>query len=275
MTTEAQRVGEAAKAISDKAGLRPDVVVILGTGLSQIAGSFGDGVSLDFSGIPGFSDPGVMGHKGSMLLAKAGGLNVAVLQGRIHAYEGHSASEVVRPLRSLARLGAGTLLVTNCAGALNPNYAVPSVMLVTDHINKTGLDPTTGREAAEFGPMFTDMSNCYDPAMLGLARKHARDSDLPVCEGVYAAVHGPALETSAERRMLHALGADAVGMSTVHEVIAARQSGMRVLGISAIANAAHGGLDQQTDTAESIIAATGRAQPAIGGILLGILADIG
>lgn len=233
-----------------------DVAVIAGTGLAHLAEVVADGVTIDYGAIPHFPPAKVKGHAGVLALGKVGARKVAVLNGRFHLYEGWSGADVARPARVLAQLGAKTLVVTNCAGALNPSFQTPCAMLITDHINFTGKDPLTGPHEEELGERFVDMSNCYDAELLQLARARKDQLALPMHEGIYAGFHGPMFETSAERRMLHKFGADAVGMSTVLEVIAARHAKMRVLGFSALANMATGGPDQQPDSHEAILAAT-------------------
>ncbi|MBF2734510.1 MAG: purine-nucleoside phosphorylase [Betaproteobacteria bacterium AqS2] len=254
--TEASRVEETAAYIRGRWDAGLDAVVIAGTGLAHLAEAVKGGVAIDYADIPHFPPAKVKGHAGELAIGEAGGKKIAVLNGRFHLYEGWTGADVARPVRALARLGARTLVVTNCAGSLNPDFETPCAMLITDQINFTGKDPLTGPHEPELGERFVDMSNCYDRQLLELARERKGMLDLPLHEGIYAGFHGPMFETSAERRMLRLLGGDAVGMSTVLEVIAAREAGMRVLGFSALANMATGGPDQQPDSHEAILAAT-------------------
>lgn len=276
MATEGDIVRQAAEAVSARCGVKPEVVVVTGTGLDSLAESFGAEETIGYSEVPGFPVPAEESHPGRLVLGTTSGRGVAVLHGRAHTYEGHSAAEVVRPLRCMAMLGAKTLFATNCSGSLNPEFEVPSMMLITDHINMTSKDPAAGPEVPEFGQRFADMAACYDPQLLAAAREFAeKSSEVPVCEGIYAAVAGPTLETSAERRMLRTCGADAVGMSTVHEVIAARQAGMRVLGLSALANDATGSPTQEAMDIGALMEATKRIACSMAPVIAGILAEMG
>lgn len=254
--SESGRVEESAAFIRGRWDAGLDAIIIAGTGLAHLAEAVAAGVAVDYADIPHFPPAKVKGHAGQLSIGAAGGRKIAVLNGRFHLYEGWSAADVARPVRALARLGARSLVVTNCAGSLNPDFQTPCAMLITDQINFTGKDPLTGPHEPELGERFVDMSNCYDPELLALARERRDMLSLPLHEGIYAGFHGPMFETSAERRMLRMLGGDAVGMSTVLEVIAARHAGLRVLGFSALANMATGGPDQQPDSHEAILAAT-------------------
>ena len=274
MTGEKNIVKKAAAQIAEKSGVTPETVIVAGTGLSGLADGLIERTTIDYSTIEGFPVPCVASHKGMLVFGEVAGKGVVVLQGRSHLYEGLTAAEVVRPIRALAMNGAKNLLITNCAGALNPKHKVPSMMLIEDHINKTGQDPSTGLYD-DFGPGFVEMTRCYDRELLGLASKATRGkSAIPVYQGIYVAVHGPSLETAAERRMLHAMGADAVGMSTVHEVIAARQADMRVLGVSALANVASGGKDQPIDSIKSILDSTKLISASISKLLFAVLHEM-
>jgi purine-nucleoside phosphorylase len=199
---------------------------------------------------------------------------VALMQGRLHLYEGWAASDIALAVRLLRRLGAERLVVTNAAGALDPELRPGEVMLIEDHLNLTGASPLTGPNDDRLGLRFPDMSRAYDPGLRDLARRAADAGGMPLRTGIYAGVRGPELETSAERRFLRASGADAVGMSTVIEVIAAVHSGMKVVGLSAIANDASGGPDQAPDTIEAVLANAEAAGVAIAALLARLLPEL-
>jgi purine-nucleoside phosphorylase len=220
-------------------GLRPRVFVVLGSGLGGLAGAIPDPVSIPFTDLPGLHDPGVEGHAGHFLAGELDGVGVLLQSGRYHLYEGHSPSLVAAPVRIAAMLGAETLLVTNAAGGIRKSLEPGALMVIEDHINFQGRNPLVGRKL-EGEPRFPDMTEAYDRDLMGQAESVAAALQVPLTRGVYAAVLGPSYETPAEIRMLSALGADAVGMSTVPEVIAARARGMRVLGFSLITNLAAG-----------------------------------
>jgi purine-nucleoside phosphorylase len=223
---------------------RPVLGLVLGSGLGAYADAFTDRVVIPFHDIPHFPCANVIGHPGNLVIGKAEGIPCIALQGRVHLYEGFSASEVAYPVRALGCLGIRSLIVTNAAGGINLEYQPGNLMLITDHINLTGVNPLIGPNIAELGLRFPDMSEAYDPWMRKIALEAARRKNIPIREGVYIGLSGPSYETPAEIRMCRALGADAVGMSTVLEVIAARHMGIRVLGISCITNMAAGILPQ-------------------------------
>jgi len=210
--------------------------VVLGTGLSGAAGGLEVLASLPYADIPGFPRSTAPSHAGNLAAAVLGGVPAWVLSGRFHLYEGYSPAEVAAGVRTLAALGADTVILTNAAGALNPQFEAGTLMAVTDHINCTGLSPLTGPNHDAWGERFPDMSRAYDPALADLARDCASRLGLRLERGVYAGVPGPHLETPAETRALRILGADAVGMSTVLETIAARHLGLRVLALSCLTN---------------------------------------
>jgi purine-nucleoside phosphorylase len=218
----------------------PEVAVILGSGLGALADRIAADVIVPYDEIPHFPRPAVEGHRGRLVLGTLQGRTVAAMQGRAHYYEGHTIADVVLPVRVLHELGARTLIITNAAGGLNSAFRAGDLMIISDHINFTGANPLIGPNEAAWGTRFPDMSAAYDPALAELADGIARNMSLSVRRGVYVGVTGPSYETPAELRMMARWGADAVGMSTVNEVIAARHAGMRVLGISAITNLATG-----------------------------------
>ncbi|HET9425306.1 MAG TPA: purine-nucleoside phosphorylase [Gemmatimonadaceae bacterium] len=230
-------------------GAAPEVAIILGSGLGRLADRIADRVVVPYADVPGFPPPTVVGHSGSVVAGDLGGRRVVALSGRFHMYEGHGAELAGFPVRVLHELGARTLVVTNAAGGLRRTFRPGDIMLIRDHMNLTFRNPLIG--AVEQGEeRFPDMSDPYDPALLRLARDVAKSQGTPLAEGVYCALLGPAYETPAEVKMLTTLGADAVGMSTVPEVIVARARGMRVLGFSCITNLACGLSDSPITHAE-------------------------
>ena len=218
--------------------------VILGSGLGGYADNLADAVRIPYQDIPHFPASSVAGHAGVLVAGRLHGKPTVLLQGRVHYYEGHDPDAVIFPARLLHGLGVRTLIVTNAAGGINPEFRPGDLMIIRDHLNFMGFNPLRGRLAESFGPRFPDMSYAYHPELRDLARAAAGDLGIAVREGVYLGVSGPSYETPAEIRMFRGWGADAVGMSTVPEVIAANQMGMRVLGISCITNMAAGILDQ-------------------------------
>ena len=208
------------------------------------------------------------------MIGRLHGRRVALMQGRLHLYEGWSPADIALAVRLLRRLGAERLVVTNAAGALDPEFQPGEVMLIEDHLNFTGASPLTGPNDDTIGLRFPDMSRAYDPDLRALARRVAEDAAIPLRTGIYAGVAGPQLETSAERRFLRAAGADAVGMSTVIEVIAAVHAGMKVIGLSAITNDASGGPDQAPDTIEAVLAHAEAAGVRIAALLARLLPEL-
>jgi purine-nucleoside phosphorylase len=253
----------AADCIRKQTRIVPKVAVILGSGIGSIAESVESPAVIPFVDIPGWPVSTVEGHAGKLILGTLAGRNTAVLQGRAHVYEGYTADQVAFPVRVLRRWGVNILIVTNAAGAINPEFAPGDLMLITDHLNLMGFggnNPLCGPNDDRLGPRFPDMNRTYDPGLQKLAAQAASNSGLALREGVYACLAGPSFETPAELRFLRMIGADAVGMSTVPEVIAARHGGMRVLGISVISNRAN--LDGSLDIShEEVLAATGEAAP--------------
>jgi purine-nucleoside phosphorylase len=244
-----RRLDEAASLIRSRTPLRPAAGVVLGSGLGAFADSLADAVSIPYAEIPHFPASTVVGHGGALALGRAGGVPVAVMKGRVHFYEGYTLEQVVFPARVLARLGIGTLLVTNAAGAVNTSFAPGDLMVIEDHINLLG-NPLVGPNDDALGERFVDMSEAYDRALRDVAEAACRASGVRARRGVYLALGGPSFETPAEIRAFRALGADAVGMSTVPEVIAARHMGVRVAGLSCITNMAAGVLDRKLDHRE-------------------------
>jgi len=248
----------------------PEVALTLGTGLGGVAKEMAVSCAIPYTSIPGFPVSTVESHAGRMLLGEWGGRRVVALQGRWHRYEGHDLADVVLPVRVVAGLGASTLIVSNACGGLRPEWEAGDLMLISDHLNLMLESPLAGPHVPAFGARFPDLSEAYDAGLRDRARQVATRIGRPVQEGVYAAVTGPNLETAAEYRMLRAMGADAVGMSTVPEVIAARQQGMRVLGLSVITDRCLP--DALVPVAlEEIIAVATAAEPHLVALLRGIL----
>src|SRR2546428_10306706 len=219
--------------------LRPRVAIVLGSGLSSLADAVQSAIRIPQSAIPGFPEPGVAGHKGELVAGTLAGVPVLVQSGRFHLYEGHPPDVAALPVRVFHGLGVRTLIVTNAAGGIRPTFRPGALMVIADHINLMPRNPLVG-PVVDGDERFPDMSDPYDAELRALARAAAREAKIALDEGVYAAVLGPSFETPAEIRMLARLGADAVGMSTVPEVIAARARGMRCLGFSTITNLAAG-----------------------------------
>lgn len=263
-------------AIRQHTDLQPKVAIILGSGLNGLAESVQDAVVIPYGDLPGWPRSTVEGHAGRLVLGYLEGRPVFVMQGRIHFYEGYSMAEVTLPVRVMQRMGIETLVVTNAAGAIHPDFVPGDVMLITDHINFPGMaghHPLMGPNLAEFGPRFPDMSQAYDRALQALAREVAQEKQILLREGVYVGVSGPSFETPAELRFLRAVGADAVGMSTVWEVVVARHGGTRVLGFSGISNKAN--LDGSTlTTHEEVLEAGQVLAPKLETLLRGVLQRI-
>lgn len=235
-------------------GFAPEYLLILGSGLGFVADMVENPVAIDYENIPGFRPSGAPGHRGRLVLGLIGDKRCAVMQGRMHYYEGNSMEDIVFPLRVLRLLGAKTLLVTNAAGAVNRDFQTCDIMLITDHIKFFSESPLRGENLPAFGPRFNDMTHTYTKELQKLARAAAADLKIPLREGVYMFFPGPQYETPAEIRAAAALGADAVGMSTVPEVIAARHMGMDILGFSLLSNMAAGILDAPLSEGEVLAA---------------------
>ena len=240
MDYSAQAAVKAADAIRTRADARrPSIGIILGSGLGGLGAKIANAVRIPFGEIPGFPEVTVVGHEGTMILGTLAGRDVVALSGRFHVYEGHAAALAAFPVRVFHALGAREMFVSNAAGGISPKLAVGELMMITDHINLMGINPLVG-EVQETDARFTDMTDAYDPGFRRMLRNSAEELGITLREGVYAGVLGPSYETPAEVKMLRMLGADAVGMSTVPEVIVARGLGMRVAGVSCITNAAAG-----------------------------------
>ena len=236
-----EQVQETVQAIRQRAGgLTPRVGIILGSGLGAFADGFENKVVIPYAELPHFPHSSVPGHAGRMVLGRVGGETVVAMQGRVHSYEGYSSVQVAFPARVLCALGIRGLVVTNAAGGINTQFAPGDLMAITDHLNLSGWNALTGPNDDRLGPRFPDMSRAYAPALRELLLQSAQRTQVPLRQGVYVMVAGPSYETPAEIRMFRTLGADAVGMSTVPEVVAASHMGVPVVGISCITNLAAG-----------------------------------
>jgi purine-nucleoside phosphorylase len=265
-------VAEAVRAVKARTPFEPDVAVILGTGLGDgaLPGDLDAAARIPYEEIPGFPRSTVETHAGRLLLGTLGGRRVVMMQGRFHRYEGYTLQQIGFPIRVLRALGARTLVVSNISGGMHPLWSTGDLVLISDHINLLGDNPLVGPNADAEGPRFPDMSAAYDPALRALARDVALERKILLREGVYVAVPGPNLETRAEYRMLRALGADLVGMSTVPEVIMAVHQGMRVLGLSIITDQCLPDALEPTSV-ERIIAVARGAEPRLAAVVRGVL----
>ena len=263
-------IARAVDAVRARCGLVPDAAIILGTGLGGLASAMQVDSAVEYSDIPAFPLSTVESHSGRLLLGTLGGRRVVAMQGRFHRYEGYSLQQVTFPVRVLQALGARTLIVSNACGGMHPLWAPGDLMLIADHINLLGDNPLIGPHDAALGARFPDMSAPYDAELRTLARAVALEQGTVLREGTYVAVQGPNLETRAEYRMLRALGADVVGMSTVPEVIVAVQGGMRVLGCSIITDQC---LPDALEAAslDKILAVAAKAEPRLTALVRGVL----
>ncbi len=271
-----EEIDEVVSAIRRRTDFEPRVALILGSGLGGVAEEVDAAAVLATAELPHWPRTTVEGHAGRLIFGSLQGQKVVILQGRVHFYEGYTMAQVTLPIRVMQRLGVEILIVTNAAGAVNPDFVPGDLMLITDHINFVGMagfNPLRGPNLDELGPRFPDMSQAYDRELQGLALASAEEAYVPMHKGVYAGVAGPSFETPAEVRFLRAVGADAVGMSTVPEVVVARHGGMRVLGISGISNKAN--LDGNTPTSHEEVLEAGRVLvPRLEAVLRGVLSRL-
>jgi len=264
---------EARRYLEGRLGRRPEVGVVLGSGLDVLSEALTEPVTIPYAEIPHWPRSTVAGHAGRLAAGRVGGKSVAVLAGRAHLYEGHAASAVIFPTRVLGRLGVRTLILTNAAGGIDPSFGAGQLVLIADHINLLGASPLAGEADERWGPRFVDLSDVYSARLRELARACARERGIDLPEGVYAALPGPNYETPAEVRYLRGIGAGMVGMSTVPEAIAAAQMGIAVLGISSIGNAAAGVLPQKI-THEEVLAAGARVRDTLAALLQEVIARL-
>lgn len=269
----------AADVIRQRTTLKPAVGLVLGSGLGELANRLTDRVAIPYDDIPGWPRSTVQGHAGQLVLGYLEGQPVVCQQGRAHFYEGYTAQQVTFPVRVMIELGIETLILTNAAGGLNPAYNVTDLMLLNDHINLIGMggnNPLVGPNDDTLGERFVGMSQTYDRELRRLAREAAQREGIPLREGVYVCLSGPVFETPAEVRMLRMLGGDAVGMSTVHEVVVARHAGKRVMAISGITNQAIDEVDTERDTHHQEVLDAGQViVPRLEAVLRGVLRQLG
>jgi purine-nucleoside phosphorylase len=254
------KANAAAEFVAARTPLRAKIAIVLGSGLGAFAEQLEGATAIPFAEIPHFPQSTVPGHSGKLVIGKIAGVLVAVMQGRVHAYEGYSSEEVTFPVRVLGRMGVKTLVLTNAAGGINEGLKQGQLVLIADHINLSGRNPVAGPNDERLGPRFFDMSEAYSSRLRDLAHEAARAMEFRLDEGVYLSVLGPSFETPAEIRAFRAMGADLVGMSTVQETIVARHMGIDVLGISCVTNMAAG--IQKEPLSHEEVMATGRAVEA-------------
>ncbi len=277
---------KASDLIRSRTSHRPKVGLILGSGLNPLADAVEAADVIPYGDIPHFPEPSVEGHVGRLVVGELAGQTVLIMQGRVHFYEGYTMHQVTFPVRVMQVMGIETLFVTNAAGGINPAFHVGELMLIRDHLNllgMTGNNPLHGPNDPTLGPRFPDMSQAYDPELRTIARQVASEHDIPIQEGVYVALSGPTFETPADIRFLRMIGADAVGMSTVPEVIVARHGGLRVLGVSSITNVAQAApepgqpapTDSPAETShEEVLAAGQEIVPRLMTLLCGVLEQL-
>lgn len=271
-----EQIDQVANAVRSKVTVSPRVGLILGSGLNELAASVQNAVTIPYRELPDWPVSTVEGHAGRLVIGELESQNVFVMQGRVHFYEGYSMGQVTLPIRVMQRLGLEIMVVTNAAGGVNPDFIPGDVMLITDHLNlmgMSGLNPLMGPNLDELGPRFPDMSQAYDKELGVIARKVAAEQGVTLREGVYCGLSGPSFESPADLRFLRLAGADAVGMSTVPEVIVARHGGLRVLGLSGISNKAN--LDGSTITTHQEVIEAGKViTPKVEAILRGVLKSL-
>jgi purine-nucleoside phosphorylase len=268
-----EKIREAAEFLQERIPFAPRIGLITGTGLGDLTRNVEAHVRIPYQEVPHFPVSTIPGHKGTLVIGRLGTQTVMAMEGRFHLYEGYSPEEVTFPVRVMARLGSEFLIISSAAGGLNPVFEAADVMVVEDHINFTGRNPLLGPNLDSFGPRFPDMSQVYDPALISLAAKKAKELGIPLRQGIYVGILGPNLETPAETRFLRMAGADAVGMSTVLEVIAAVHCGLRVLAIVAITNV---NLPDRMKkiTIDEVIATAGKAGATLAPLLEGVVSSL-
>lgn len=257
-----EKIENSVNFIRTKVKIVPRVAIILGTGLNTLAEKIEESIRIPYEDIPDFPTPTVKSHIDKLVVGKISDKTIVAMQSRFHYYEGYSLEEVTFPVRVMRGLGAEILIVSNVAGGLNPNFNLSDIMIVTDHINLTGLSPLIGLNDERLGPRFPDMLNCYSEELIKLAEDIAIKEGIKIYKGVYLGVTGPSLETRAEYRFMRQIGADAVGMSTVPEVIAAVHCGFKILGISCITDMCLPDALEPTDI-NKILKAANRAEPKL------------
>jgi purine-nucleoside phosphorylase len=267
------RLAALESAVRARSDLVPEVGIVLGSGLGGLADDLTDAVAIPFADLPGWPAASAPGHSGRLLLGRLAGVPVAMLQGRLHVYEGNDPGLVIQPVLLMGRLGATVIVLTNAAGGVNPAYAPGTLMIIADHINLTGRTPLLGPNADEIGPRFTDLTDVWSPRLRERLRAAGTAEGVAFEEGVYVGLLGPTYETPAEVRMLRTLGADAVGMSTVLEAIAARWAGLEVCGVSLVTNAG-AGYSGQPLSHEEVLAAGAESGPRLARVIRRLVAGI-
>ena len=270
MTDQRKRIEEAIAFLRTRTAMQPPIGIILGTGLGGLAREIHQEVVVDYEDIPHFPVSTVESHHGKLIFGTLGNKKVVAMQGRFHYYEGYTMQQVTFPVRVMKLLGVSTMLVSNAAGGLNPQYSRGSVMIITDHINLLGDNPLIGTNDDTLGPRFPDMSEPYSKKLIAMAEQVALDLRIKTERGVFVALPGPNLETRAEYRFLRLIGADAVGMSTVPENIVANHMGLQVLGFSIITDECFPDALQPANV-EEIIAVAGRTEPKLTAIMKGVI----
>jgi purine-nucleoside phosphorylase len=268
------RIGALEAAVRTRTQLRPRIGIVLGSGLGGLADEIDDGVAIPFSEMPGWPAATAPGHVGRLLLGRLEGVPVVLLQGRFHLYEGNDPGLVVQPVLLFRRLGAEILVLTNAAGGTNPQFGPGTLMVISDHLNLTGRTPLLGPNADELGPRFQDLTDAWSPSLRARLHAAGEAEGVELVEGIYAGLVGPQYETPAEVRMLRSLGADAVGMSTVLECIAARWVGLEVCGVSLITNAG-AGYSGQPLTHEEVLEEGRQAGPRLARVIRHFVRDVG
>jgi purine-nucleoside phosphorylase len=267
------RAEAAARFLLKLTKLRSKIALVLGSGLGAFADEFANATRIPYAKIPNFPCSTAIGHAGQLVIGKVDGIEIAAMQGRVHLYEGYSVKDVAFPIRVFARMGVKAVILTNAAGGIKKEFTQGRLVVLSDHVNLQGVSPLSGPNDENFGARFPDMSVAYDKRFRKLALAEGRRLGIELGEGVYAGLAGPSYETPAEIRFLKTIGADLVGMSTVPEVIAARHSGMRVLGISCVTNAAAGILDQPLDHNE-VLQAAERVKGQFIALLRAVIPDV-
>jgi len=268
-----ERAEHASRVIRARTKLEPRIAIVLGSGLGGFADDFEEAVRIPYEEIPGFARSTAQGHAGRLVIGKVDTVPVVAMQGRVHYYEGYSLEEVTFPIRTFSLLGVKTLILTNASGGINVELSQGTLMVISDHLNLMGDNPLRGPNEERFGPRFPDMSAVYAPELQALVVEEAKAIGVDVRRGIYGALSGPNYETPAEIHLLRALGADAVGMSTVPEAIVARHMGMEVLGISCITNMAAGISDEPINH-EEVMATGDRVRDAFAQLLRGVVSRI-
>ena len=266
---------KSAQFIAQRTRHKPTIGLVLGSGLSGLADEIAQADVIPYGEIPNFPISTVQGHSGALVMGNLSGKVVMAMRGRAHFYEGYTMQQITLPIRVMREMGVEMLIVTNAAGGVNPNFRAGDLMLITDHINLVGMggnSPLRGANDESLGPRFPNMTHAYDPALRDAARSVARELNLQLQEGVYIMLAGPSFESPADVRFIRAIGADAVGMSTVPEVIVARHGGMRVFGVCLISNSLAHGHDKVSH--EEVLAAGKAAVPQMAGLVKGLLAQL-